>query len=43
MTIMITSEESMARKMKMDRKPKVFAKTPPKTGPIAMLKLRTVK
>jgi alkyl sulfatase BDS1-like metallo-beta-lactamase superfamily hydrolase len=32
--------ESTSRKMKMDRKPRKFARTPPRTGPAAMLKFR---
>lgn len=31
-------EEIMRRKMKMDRKPKKFARRPPMTGPTAILK-----
>lgn len=38
-----TSPESTSRKMKIDRNPKKFAKMPPRTGPMAILKFRTAE
>jgi hypothetical protein len=36
-----TTEEMIRRKMKIARKLKELARAPPRTGPMAMLKLRT--
>lgn len=38
-----TTTESIKRKTKIDLKPKELARMPPRTGPIAILKLRTKK
>lgn len=38
-----TSPERIRRKMKIDLNPRKLARIPPKTGPMAMLKLRTVQ
>jgi hypothetical protein len=42
MIIVNTREEMMSKKLNSDLKPKEFERAPPKTGPIAMLKLRTI-
>jgi hypothetical protein len=42
MIMMMTTDERMTRNMKMDRKPKKLARRPPRTGPMAILKLRTI-
>jgi hypothetical protein len=39
----MATDDRTSRKMKMDLKPKKLDSRPPRTGPIAMLKLRTVR
>jgi len=43
MMIIRVIEEMIRRKTKMDRNPKKLASTPPRTGPTAILKFRTVQ